>query len=314
MLTATNDPKQFFEKTVGDIFIVTAGNSAYWISYYMKKSNVPLSGYIDNVQREGELFNGVPIYNLNVVGRYVGGGNLRLIIPIPKFEDCVKDFTLMAEKYNINIICLIPVYKTSLKVEYNINRMLGYFRRKYLTGNIPTILANDCSGSRISEFLGFKDISPTMNSSMQYEDFIKFCQNSSKYLNEPLENMHFVRFFVDYPHNVSHDNDIAFNLDDIEIIFVHDKDTEKLKERWDFLRTHINQKRFVYLLAERWGVIPGDIVKKFSELEGSKLFLLTKPNFYGNVLKNCSTMNWHDLYRLDCPIENSFDLLGWINN
>ena len=175
-------------------------------------------------------------------------------------------------------------------------------------------MSNDCSGSRLYDYLGLVNISPTFLSMLNYESFLKLCSNPAYYLNKNLEKVHFARTFVGYPNSVGHDSDIAFNIDDIEIFFVHDKNPEDVKDRWDALSSHINPNRFIYLLAERWGTFPYDILEKFSKFNGQKLLLLTSPNYYGNVLKNFPTVNWQVIYNLDCVIENFFDLLGWINN
>ena len=207
----------------------------------------------------------------------------------------------------------MPVYKTSLKPqEYNINRMLGYFRRKILKGNVPTILSNDCSAARFYEFLGLENISPTYNVFLNYEDFLKMCLNPLHYFDKPLENMHYVRFFVSPPNSAPHDGSLAFYCDDIEIIFVHYKNPDIVKELWNYNRTHINPNRFMYLLARRLGGISQDNLEKFFQLEGNKLIL--SPSLYElSKLKNCGALEWDMIYALDRVIENSFDLVGWFN-
>ena len=175
-------------------------------------------------------------------------------------------------------------------------------------------MSNDCSGGRLYSYLGLTNISPTLNVTISYEDFVKLCENPQIYFEAEMENLHRTRFFVDYPHSVGHDGDIAFNVKDIEILFVHDKEPEKVKERWDTLKEHINPDCFIYVLAERFGIIPQDILKRFVKLKGKKIILLRYPNFYGDVLKGCAVMNWQTIYNLDCPIENHFDLIGWLND
>ena len=238
---------------------------------------------------------------------------MRVIVPIPQFQDTIDLLQIKAQQYDLNISCLIPIYKTSLKAqEYNINRMLGYFRRKFLNGEVPTILSNDCSAGRFYEFLGLENISPTCNVFLNYEDFLKLCSNPLYYFDKPLENLHYSRFFIGHPNVVPHDGDIAFYCDDIEILFVHDKNPDIVKERWDYNRTHYNKNRFMYLLARRLGGISQDDLEKFFQLDGNKLIL--SPSLYEiSKLKNCGALEWNMIYELDRVIENSFDLVGWFN-
>ena len=78
MLNITNDAKKFFEKTPGDILIYKADNCGYWISWYMKKLKIPFVCFVDSTAgKEGETFNGYPIYHENIIDKYVGGAMSR---------------------------------------------------------------------------------------------------------------------------------------------------------------------------------------------------------------------------------------------
>ena len=77
MLDSTNNTKTFFEKTPGKIMIFSANNSAYWTSYYLKKTDIPFTCFIDSSAKiEGTLFNGVPIYH-DLYRHLTGGGQRR---------------------------------------------------------------------------------------------------------------------------------------------------------------------------------------------------------------------------------------------
>lgn len=263
---------------------------------------------------EGELFNGAPIYHDVYENR--GGADLRIIITTPQYRPVIEDLKLKAQKLDLNIHCLIPEYKTSLNTsEFNINLMLGYFRRKFLKGEVPTILSNDCTGGRLYQFLGFENISPTINTTINYENFVKLCSNPLHYFNQPLENLHYTRSFVGWPDVVYHDGDIAFDCDDIEILFVHYKDPKVAKETWDYYKTRINPNRFMYLLARRWGSLSLDTLEKFDSLNGNKLFLVLSLKLYEIYnFKNSAYTEWELMAHLDRAVENTFDLIAWFNS
>ena len=86
MIKVTNDMKFFIEKSEGDIVILSAGNSAYYITYFTKKLNIPVACYIDmSAKVEGEFYNGIPIYYSQAI-QFWTGKNLRLIIPFQQSE------------------------------------------------------------------------------------------------------------------------------------------------------------------------------------------------------------------------------------
>ena len=63
-VTIYNDVRIFFEKLSGRLIILTAGNSAYWISRYLKKLDIDFECFVDSSSKiDGEKFNGFPVYH-----------------------------------------------------------------------------------------------------------------------------------------------------------------------------------------------------------------------------------------------------------
>lgn len=307
-ITITKIPREFIEKNQGEIIIWTASNSAYWTGYYLDCCKIDFFGYIDDsVKCEGELFGSKPVYHINVL-RNFAHKKIRMIIPSEDYEAILKRLEVIAKEQDMEVLALIPIAGVK---EYNVNYMLGYFRGKLLKGDIPTFLANDCTGGRFYQFLGLPVISPTINTVFSYIDYVKFCENPEYYCGLQMnKNLYVSRCFGT---NIIHDSWPTTRLDDIEIIFGHSNDGVKSLEQWNILKTRINPNRFVSLMTDKYGGIPYYLMERWRNLKCEKMLLSLQGMSYWDE-QGFPVIPFEKVYELKTAMENYFDIVGWLNS
>lgn len=312
MITVTNNMKEFMEKNTGMIILYGAGNSGYWTGYYMNKCNIDFCCYFDKGHQRDKMFmNGKPIFHPSKFVDFQGKP-LRIIVTANCYEAILADLLEYDRQYNLSILCLVPKYKSTRTYKagevYNINKMLGYFRRKLFIGDYPTIVCSDCTGGRIYEMMDMIPNSPTVNTGIYPDDFIKICRDPQHYLTQSVKDFFWTVSYFDkeeYP---------VGKLDDIFIHFHHFESEEMAIKTWESLKEHINWNRLIFVLSDA-GTIPMSVQKEFDALEAEHLTIIRE---HRSVFINVSASKYlymHDWYFRDekTVIENHFDLLGWLN-
>lgn len=182
----TNNAKKFFEEYSTPLAVGMSDNAGYWAGYFLNKCKIDFVCYVDkNAKDDNSFCNGKPVYSFEKFAEYVsqcamGGGEqktFRLFIPSKMLDTVTEDITAIEAKCNVTFVVLNAFYVISKgRLSYNVNKLFGYFRSKLLTTDLPSILANECAARRIYEQLGIGYISPTINTNIKYEDFIKLCR------------------------------------------------------------------------------------------------------------------------------------------
>lgn len=236
----------------------------------------------------------------------------------------MKSLEELDGEYGLNLICLLPIHKRrGGGNEYNINKLLGYFRRLLLKDkDIPVIISNACAAGVIYQNLNMVYGSPFFNVNTSYDDFIKICKNPKPYLDKPIEEMYMMKVFHGmHEHFVEYVPATKIFGEDgetAEIIFTHETNQDDARDRWNFLREHTNWNRIIYVLQEARGRIPFDILRQFSKLPGEKLLVyagvgLPEEPYFEKLKGNVITTSWLTLGRRDIIIEDKFDLVGFMN-
>lgn len=317
MIAVTNDTKDFIENQNEELFIFGAGNSGYWIGHYLNKCGIEFSGYIDSNEKYcGALCQGKTIYQPQKLGEY-RGKKLRLIISPRLFEPILSNLLFIEQKYGFHALCLVPRYKHPIlnKEMYDINFLLGYFRRHLYTKNTPTIISNDCVAGHIYHFMNMIMLSPTINIGIDPDDFLKLCKEPEKYFAIEVEELFYNVCPLGKEPVEGRMRLPAMKIDDITVTFAHTNGkTRELVERWNIMRKKINWENIIYVFRISDGHVPvsKDFMQSFLKLEGKHLII------------NCVTERaiCQDRKQLNLPeyafdaaraIENSFDLLGWLN-
>lgn len=312
MIKVTNNVADFIEKDPEvEVVIYGAGNAGKWIGYYIKKVGLDFAFYVDKkVSRKECLLNNRPIFNPDKLGEYKGRP-VKIIVSPRCYKEISSDLLWLDRKYNFNALCLVPQFHDFMVGDerYNINKLLGYFRRKLVSGETPTFITNDCTAGFLYESLGMMLMSPLINTGFEVGDYIKLCQAPAKYLNMDLSDLHWEqRFEPDYKHAES---PVGY-LGDLRICFAHDSTMEGISERWSMMRANINWNRLVFVMQDGHFDIPIQLIKEFDALKEKHLFVNMRTH-YGYNSENIVFFKEDWLHSRECVIENNFDILGWIN-
>ncbi len=310
MVSVTNNVHRFLGNETGEIILYGAGNSGYWVGYYLNRCEVDYTCYIDaHVDNENSIYNGKPVYLPKYLKEY-RGKHIRIIVTPAVYKDILAEILWMDHVFGIDALCLIPRYMDFIthQEEYNINKLLGYFRRKLFVGSVPTIISNICTAGQIYNMMDMPMLSPTINTGIDAEDFLKLCRNLGYYLGKELVIDQWER-----DNGIVREKDSPVGrVEDISIAFVHSVDEENPAKTWNVMRERINWDRLIFVMAEhqRLPAIPFRAIREFDKLPGRKLFVgihNSPTNNYGIHMKE----NYFS--RKDSAIENYFDLLGWLN-
>lgn len=314
MIKVTNNTADFFENQKGQIFIYGAGNSGYWIGNYMNRCGISFLAYIDrNVAYNGALCNEKPVFLPEKLKEY-NEHSIRLIISPHLYESVLCDLMFKEREYGLNILCLIPRYMNYILCSeiYDINYLLAYFRRKLFVGDTPTIISNDCVAGEIYHAMDMIMLSPTINTVISPEDFVKLCFNSRKYFDMEGNKLFFNILPIGPETGEEKRAMPAIKLDDITVTFAHTLQTVELIERWNTMRKLINWNNIIYILRCNHISISMKVINEFSKLKEKHLLL----NYGGNgrIFQEVDQMFlFTNVFDPNRAIENEFDLLGWMN-
>lgn len=316
MISITHNAKDFFENKTGTVFIYGAGNAGYWISDYMNRLHMEFGGFFDKeVNYEGLFINGHHVWKPGKIKDYKEE-DLRVIVSPKCYQSVLYDLLELDRKYQLNALCLVPVYPriTNGQLEYDINVLLGYFRRKLLKGNtMPTFISNTCNAGRMYRWLDMPLISPTINTGISPDDFMKICRSPHRYLSAELKKLNYGKGIYD---GAGRNGTITFELDDILIYFPHEEADSSIPEKWNMLKSNIQWDNLIFVLSDRVLPVSNDIICEFSQLKEKHLLVMDRKKicFYTNDwIENMLVSTGNDIFFAKDAIENYFDFLGWLN-
>ena len=129
-----------------------------------------------------------------------------------------------------------------------------------------TIVSNNCWGGKVYRYFHLPYLSPTVGLYFFAEDYLKFCTEFSRYINE---NLTFISI-EDSRYNLEltrkgERNVIIGKLDDIEIIFLHYHSEYEAKEKWERRKRRIQYDNLYFKFSEQNGCTKSHL-KKFTDL------------------------------------------------
>lgn len=314
MLKVTNNTINFFEKEDGSIIIYGAGNHGYWLGYYLNQCKIDFLGYIDeNPKYTGALCNGKPIWSSDYLKQF-NNKNIRIIIATKIYESVVCSLLFADNKYQFHALCLVPRYMNYLLHTeiYDINYLLGYFRHQLYIGNTPTIISNDCTAGHIYHAMDMIMLSPTINTAISSEDFLKLCKAPKEYFDIEVKELFFNVLPLSNEPEDCRKGLPTIKINDITVSFGHTDLTTELLDRWNMMRKQINWDNLIFIFRANKEAVPENFQKEFSKIKYKKLLLIQGD--YGKVCTSVDQMFMSEYaFAADWVIENYFDLLGWLN-
>lgn len=176
-----------------------------------------------------------------------------------------------------------------------------------------TIFSNNCLGGVFYHDAGIRFTSPLINTAMDGEDFLKFCEDPMHYLNHPME-------FFSWPGR----NFPIAKIDDIEVNFVHYQTEQECIESWKRRAERIVWENIFIIATNHDGMCHDDCMERFNKLPyKNKIMFVSKKypqyewaipikqfnnRFQCRVTTAFADMKGHRYY------ETAFDIASWIRD
>lgn len=209
----------------------------------------------------------------------------------------------------------------------NFSRELAVIkRRRRLIASDFSIISNTCIGGVISNSLGERHRSPTVNLIIYEDQFLIFCRHLKEYsqciVEKPNESEQKQFAELNYPVGILRGGD----LPDINLYFVHYHSFEDAVEKWHSRFSRINYNK-IYILMDRGMDARDEILDEFHDLPYEhKVFFTHKedpvrwPNTFrfsyytDDDYKNAYmyTKVRHGLF--EYRVLDEFDYVEWLNN
>lgn len=133
-------------------------------------------------------------------------------------------------------------------------RLYKEIKKRRLKNKTATIISSNCNGEFIYYDMGLQFRTPTINLSFDMNDYIKFLENLSWYMEQEIQ-----------PYNDSRFNYPTGMLGDIEIRFNHYKTFEEAVEKWNERKKRIDWNN-IYILAIDGDNCTYESMKRFDNL------------------------------------------------
>lgn len=146
-------------------------------------------------------------------------------------------------------------------------RLYKEIKRRRLKNSNPTIIASNCNGGIIYHDLGLKFNSPTINLSIDTDDFIKLVSNLKYYLEQEIYEIKDENY--DFPCGI---------LEDIKIRFNHYKTFEEAVDKWNERKKRINWDN-IFIMAIDGDNATYDSLKNFEELPYENKVIFTHKKY-----------------------------------
>lgn len=146
-------------------------------------------------------------------------------------------------------------------------RLYKEIKRKRLKNLNPTIISSNCNGGIIYHDLNLPFNSPTINLSMDTDDFIKLLCNLKYYLEQKIIEIEDKNY--NFPCGM---------LDDIKIRFNHYKTFQEAVDKWNERKERINWDN-IYVMGIDGDNATYESLKKFDELPYENKVIFTHKNY-----------------------------------
>ncbi len=149
------------------------------------------------------------------------------------------------------------------KLNNLLRKPYNYYNSLKLKNKNFSLLSSNCTGSLICQDLHLRSNSPFVNLWLYPKDFIKYCNNLSKYSSADIK---FIKKpGINYPVGL---------INDIEIYFQHYSSEEQARFKWNERSKRINKDNLYILMSDRDGCTDEDL-NEFDKLPYSNKVVLT---------------------------------------
>lgn len=137
------------------------------------------------------------------------------------------------------------------KFEMGLVPVMSRYRRRLINNKDFTIISNNCWAGYVYRYFGLPYNTPTVGLYFFADDYIKFVNNLEYYIScdlkiiESKESKHFDSLKKNKQEEVP-----VGKLDDIEVIFLHYKNKEEAKQKWQRRIKRINWNNLIIKFSE----------------------------------------------------------------
>lgn len=134
------------------------------------------------------------------------------------------------------------------KVDEKTIPLFAGFKRAKLNNTDFTIISNNCWGGVCYNHFGIKKLSPTVGCFIMTDDYLKFITNLNYYLEQELKiiRVEDARHYPFWKEDSCMKNVPIGVLDDVEIAFLHYKDSEVAKDTWNRRAQRVNRSNLIF--------------------------------------------------------------------
>ena len=221
---------------------------------------------------------------------------------------------------------LKKIFKNSF-IFKQIDKFENRYYQKKLTNTEFTILCPNCVGGLIYHRLGEKFNSPTIDLTINSDDFCNFLENLEYYISKDVE------------YHSTRDDGVPVGIirgdniySDIKIYFTHYKDFDKARDKWNERKLRIKKENTYAVMYdigdfnqenyEKAGYLSDENLKKFENFKcNNKVLLTSNPNHQSKYAYYIEP-NYNGPYPLVylnrgitglMQYEKEFDFVGFIN-
>lgn len=143
-------------------------------------------------------------------------------------------------------------------------KYIEFMRSQYdYTLPVPTIICTACIGGMISNNLGLRFMSPTINMWIMPQDIVKFLTNMDEYLN--------AEFVEDKTSQYSYPVGI---LKDIRVYFNHYKTFKEAVDKWNDRKTRIDRENLYIITDDKF--LTDEDIAALESVKCRRLIIFTK--------------------------------------
>lgn len=165
------------------------------------------------------------------------------------------------------------------KVSDTLEPLGASFRRKKLNNTDFSIISNNCWGGRCYEYFGLQKQSPTVGCYFFAEDYIKLVLDLRNYMSMEIKMIQAEesRYAEELRRRGQMHIPVGI-LGDIEIVFLHYKDPEVAKQKWERRTKRINWDNLI-LKFSYMNLCEDAYIHQFEKIQGIKKVLFTGKPF-----------------------------------
>lgn len=199
---------------------------------------------------------------------------------------------------------LLKVYK----------KTIGVINNKKIKNKDITIISNNCWGGIFYRNNNLEYLSPTLGLFFMAEEYIKFIYNIRYYIEQDITFINIEQSkYKNYLKKLNYNSPIG-KIDDLEIMFLHYKNEDEAKEKWNRRKERINWNKIIYKFSDQ-NMCTYKHLQQFNEFNAKNKICFTTRKY-----ENLDTIQIKEFEKYENVVDDIkkykkyFDIYKFINN